>query len=143
MNKIEFTKDKIKRIRLEQGLTQKELAQKCHMYESQIRKYETGKANPKKETLEKIASALSVPVTTLYSDSSILIQEMGQAALLAVSVLEKDYKKENTLLKTYRMLNDKGQEKAIEQVELLTKIPEYRKEDIPNQDTPAEQSEEP
>ena len=25
-------------------------------------------------------------------------------------------------------LNDKGQEKAIEQVELLTKIPEYRKE---------------
>ena len=136
MSKTEFTKDKIKRIRLEQGLTQKELAKKCNMYESQIRKYETGKANPKKETLEKIASALSVPVTALYSDSSILIQEIGQAAFSALSILEKDCEKESRLIKAYRSLNPKGQDKAIEQVEMLTKIPEYRKEESPDQEAP-------
>lgn len=34
----------------------------------------------------------------------------------------------NKMDKFYELLNDKGQEKAIEQVELLTKIPEYRKD---------------
>lgn len=132
MEKIERTKDKIKRIRLEKGLTQKQLAERCNMYESQIRKYETGKANPKNATLEKIAAALSVPVTSLYSDTSIVLQQIEQATLAAMDVLEKNYTKECNLLELYRNLNDKGQDKAMEQVELLTKIPEYRKEDAPD-----------
>lgn len=35
--------------------------------------------------------------------------------------------RETEILKVMKALNDKGQDKAIEQVELLTKIPEYRK----------------
>ena len=61
------TGSKIKEIRLQKQLTKKQLGDKCGMYESQIRKYETGKANPKIETLQKIADALGVPVTELLN----------------------------------------------------------------------------
>lgn len=37
--------------------------------------------------------------------------------------------KEFWLINSFNQLNDSGQEKAIEQVELLTKIPEYRKDE--------------
>ena len=39
----------------------------------------------------------------------------------------------NTIDALGQQLNDKGQDKAIEQVEMLTKIPEYRKEDTSHQ----------
>lgn len=58
--------ENIRRIRKEKGLTQKELGELCGMYESQIRKYELGKANPKKETLDKIAKALKVDILSLF-----------------------------------------------------------------------------
>ena len=38
----------------------------------------------------------------------------------------------NTMAELNKKLNSSGQSKAIEQVELLTKIPEYRKEDAPD-----------
>lgn len=56
---------KIKEIRKRKGLTQKQLGEKCGMYESQIRKYENGKANPKMETLQKIADALGCSLIAL------------------------------------------------------------------------------
>ena len=51
------TGEKIKKTRIQKEFTQKQLAEKCGMYESQIRKYESGKINPKIETLQKIATA--------------------------------------------------------------------------------------
>lgn len=63
---------KIKEIRLKKGLTQKQLGDLCGIADSNIRKYETGKQNPKIETLQKIAIALDVPLNCLldisYSD---------------------------------------------------------------------------
>lgn len=57
--------ENIKRIRTEKGYTQKQLAEKCEMYESQIRKYELNKANPKVDTLKKIARALNCEVSDI------------------------------------------------------------------------------
>lgn len=54
---------KLKEARQKKGLTQKQLGDKCGMYESQIRRYELGSLNPKIETLQKIADALDVPVS--------------------------------------------------------------------------------
>lgn len=59
---------KIKEIRTKKGLTQKQLSEKCNMYESQIRKYENGQANPKMETLQKIATALECNISDLLDD---------------------------------------------------------------------------
>ena len=60
--------ENIRRIRKEKGYTQKQLAEKCEMYESQIRKYELGKANPKIETIQKIANSLDVDLAELVND---------------------------------------------------------------------------
>ena len=56
------TAKRIRKKRLEKGLTQKALADKCGMYESQIRRYELEKANPKLQTARKIAKDLECPV---------------------------------------------------------------------------------
>ena len=50
--------ENIKRIRKEKGLTQKKLGELCGIDEANIRKYESGKQNPKIETVERIAIAL-------------------------------------------------------------------------------------
>ncbi len=57
--------DEIKRLRIERGLTQKQLGDLCGMADSAIRKYESGKIKPKIESLRKIASALRVDVYSL------------------------------------------------------------------------------
>lgn len=55
----------IKRYRKEKGLTQKQLGEMCNMADSAIRRYENGGANPKQETLQKIAYALGITVDNL------------------------------------------------------------------------------
>lgn len=57
--------ENIRRIRKEKKLTQKQLGELCQINEVQIRQYEIGKANPKIETIEKIAHALQCPVYEL------------------------------------------------------------------------------
>lgn len=58
--------ENIRRIRIEKNMTQKELGDKLGgISQQQIGRWETGKANPKIETLIKIASILGVPVSYL------------------------------------------------------------------------------
>lgn len=59
--------ENIRRIRKEKGLTQKQLGELCNpqIAEANIRKYELGKANPKIETIDKIASALGVNIVDI------------------------------------------------------------------------------
>jgi len=54
------TGQRIKKIRKEKGLTQKALGELCGIAEPTIRQYESGRLNPKIETVEKIAVALGV-----------------------------------------------------------------------------------
>ncbi len=64
--------EKIRTIRKEKGLTQKELGDKLgKISQQQIGQWETGKANPKKETLQKIANALEVDITALMDISTL------------------------------------------------------------------------
>lgn len=62
--------ENIKRIRKEKGLTQKKLGELCEpkINEVQIRQYELGKAKPKIETVDRIASALGVRVIDLMEE---------------------------------------------------------------------------
>jgi len=72
------TGEKIKAHRLDRGLTQKSLAELCGMIEPTIRKYESGRANPKLETLKKIANALEVSVNDLLAESIIVSTPLSQ-----------------------------------------------------------------
>lgn len=60
--------ENIRKIRKEKGLTQKQLGELCGMKEANVRKYELGKANPKIETVSRIASALGVNIVDLMEE---------------------------------------------------------------------------
>lgn len=117
----------IKKIRLEKNIKQKELAQKLNVSASMIAQYESGERTPKLETVRKIAEALGVYIGDLNPDwGSYSKEEIARDWKIAS---EEQVPGEQQLLMNYRSLNEKGQEKASEHVEMLTKIPEYRKED--------------
>ena len=157
--------ERIKETRLKNGMTQKALAELCGMYESQIRKYESGALRPKWETLHKIATALNVSIYWLSLGDEILTdKDLFPKKILNEDEISKywavylethgiDQRKLNKLLQSkkeltgwkngekklesYRAnelllmshflsLNMDGQNKAIELLELLTKIPEYQ-----------------
>ena len=62
--------ENIKKKRIQKGLTQKQLGELCGMADSAIRRYENGRANPKYETLEKIAAALGTHALILNDSIS-------------------------------------------------------------------------
>ena len=55
--------ERIRMIRKEKKLTQKQLGELCNIAEPTIRRYELGGLNPKIQTIEKIAKALGVPTS--------------------------------------------------------------------------------
>lgn len=57
--------ERIKLIRKEKGMTQKQVADRCGMADSAIRKYESGQVTPKQDTLQRIANALGVHLLDL------------------------------------------------------------------------------
>lgn len=135
--------EKIKLIRQEKGLTQKELGYRLGgISQQQIGQWETGKANPKYETLQKIANALEVDLIELIGVKGIVEQsrnilnnfnnnpekwvqmdiETGKEIPLRGSKLQS---KQIVLLNHYNQLNEAGKDKAIERVEELTEIPRY------------------
>ncbi len=69
--------EKIKYLRLQKGMTQKELSIKTGIDGSTIRKYESGKLKPKSNTLIRIADAMGIDSTeliimSLYSNARLL-----------------------------------------------------------------------
>lgn len=62
--------ENIKRARLAAGLTQKELADKCGIADSAVRKYESGRVVPKLPMIKKIADALNVFITDLTGSTA-------------------------------------------------------------------------
>lgn len=127
-----FTGDAIRKYRKQRSLTQKQLGEKCGINEANIRKYELGSQNPKIETLQKIAAALEIPVTYLRAGITPDPDEVKQkVAQWGISGALAQTGEERLILERCRTLNDSGQKEAVRQVELLTKIPEYRKDDQP------------
>lgn len=129
----------IKAFRLKKGLSQKKLGELSNINPAQIRRYELEGANstPKLETLRKISNALEVPIWELLDMSK-------QDALLfynnhtpydtdsITKAFEEDILSENNfkrITKAYKLLNNKGKYEAMKQIVLLSKIPEYQKND--------------
>lgn len=152
--------ENIKRIRTEKGLTQKELGKLCGMADSAIRRYENGGANPKIETLQKIAAALHVNTYDLRNDfrsfeANIIEEHPLLAAAKRTGNLNNDLFedfKERTIIKKlditkdkqellfeYNKLNKVGKKEAIKRTQELAEIPKYRKEEDTETDEATEQ----
>ncbi|MEW8997925.1 MAG: helix-turn-helix domain-containing protein [Thermoanaerobacter sp.] len=62
--------DKIKKYRVLQKMTQKELAKKANISRSYLADVENGRYNPSIEVLTAIANALNIPVDELFKNSN-------------------------------------------------------------------------
>lgn len=143
----------LKAARTKKGLTQKELAQRLNISQQAISNFEKMKAYPQWNTILNISKALDMNTDEFlnycYEDdddqesrirSEVLKvihnihQQTGKIVLPGRNKNHEDPNpdiadrciREHQLLDHFDQLNPQGQEKAIDQVELLTKIPEYR-----------------
>ena len=88
---------RIKILRLERGLTQKDIEEATGISRSHISKIESGRvANPGLETLEKIARALKVSISFLFHFDERTLKRRLQA----MEKRKKDHKRELELLES-------------------------------------------
>ncbi|MFR6566899.1 MAG: helix-turn-helix domain-containing protein [Blautia wexlerae] len=118
----------IKEARKNKGLTQKQLAEKTGLAVVTIQQYERNLREPRLKNIIKIANALNVSPESLFGSIHIdITTEFDREKLDYCSpgiFSEGNIRYMSELLS---QLNLAGQEKALEQVELLIKIPEYQK----------------
>ena len=106
---------KIKKARLERGLTQQELGNMVGVQKSAIAKYESGRVvNIKRSTLQKIASALKMrPSELIFTESP------RDAAELHVRIIT-DFELMDAL-KDYYLLSDENQRMVRDLIHSLKK----------------------
>ena len=115
--------ERLRSVRLEKGLTQKQLGERCGIADPTIRKYESGKLNPKLETVKKLADGLQVDYSYLLGWNRLekrLAEEvrfMEQAEKIGGNVYRVNH--------AFEQLNETGQEKVIAYAEDLLQITVY------------------
>ena len=118
----------IKEARKNKGLTQKQLAEKTGLATVTIQQYERNLREPRLKNIIKIANALNVSPESLFGSTRIdFTTEFDREKLNYYNpgiFSEGNIRYMSELLD---QLNFAGQKKALEQIELLTKIPEYKK----------------
>lgn len=115
------TGELIKAARKKTGMTQAQLAEKLGISYVGVSQWENDLRNPKLDTLQRIASALGVPVQDLISDwEAVDKEEFKRVFIYGEGIKDR-------IDAALDRLNDEGQEKAAERVEELTEIPKYQK----------------
>ena len=129
--------EKIKHIRIQQNMTQKELGEKLGgIPQQQIGRWENGKANPKLSTIQKIAAALEVSLSDLINTAENMIETSastlsGAAENISESIIDVSNgmqilsKDEQTIMSDYQKLNHTEKKEARKRVNELTEIPRY------------------
>lgn len=126
---------RLKQLRLTHHLTQAELAKKLNVTQNAVHQWENRKTEPSAEMIEKIAAFFNVMPAFLMGWE---YQGGGFYGKEAPEEMQKGFMERMTayaseLSRHMNSLNESGQKEAVRQVELLTKIPEYRKEDTPDE----------
>lgn len=138
----------IKDARKDHSMTQAELAQKVGLATITIRQYESGAREPKFDTLRKIAQALDCELTDLVptpssnpiyyqrissnlsEDEKKVLKELDDDILEARmdDIEQTAYEYRQRLLAAFYKLTNKGKEIAVQRLEELAKIPDYRQD---------------
>lgn len=130
LNEIVKIGNIIKKMRIQKGLSQKKMAELLGIPYSTYSNYENNNRTPDVDTLMRIAAALDVEVWDLFGtdEKTARISNLDYTKKKGISITTD---LSDTVIDTIhylRQLNDAGEKKAREQVEMLTKIPEYRKD---------------
>ena len=108
---------RLRQAREQSGLTQQDLAEKLGITKSAIGNYENGVSSPKWDVLLKIFDVLKVEPNFLYQDSFSL-------ETLETSPLTPQ---QSALLSSFDLLNEEGQQKALDYVDDLVLTGRYKK----------------
>lgn len=138
--------EKIKAIRIAKGMTQKQVAEKCKMADSAIRKYESGKVDPKPKTIQRIADALGVPASDLFDDDYVNIAQLVYDAARSITSVSENAVKSisetattasknvdyaidtgDMLMYHFRKLNHEGRKEATKSVQIIAGNPAFQK----------------
>ena len=142
--------DRIKERRISMGFTQEELGEKLGLQKSAIAKYENGRVqNIKRSTIADMARILECSPSYLMGwdeestqeiskfqkpdiiydvDYHIELQKSDIEQYNALMLRLSAYRNGLSFLHDYLQLNEAGQAKLHEQLQLLSKIPEYQAE---------------
>ena len=118
---------KLSKLRQDYNLSQKQLAEQIGVSQASINYWEKGQRTPSIDAAQKLANFFKIPISELLEPTTAKLFDDMNSLFSDTGTLEFNIK-ENTMNELFHCLNDRGQDKAIEQVELLTKIPEYRKD---------------
>ncbi|WP_418750615.1 helix-turn-helix domain-containing protein [Frisingicoccus sp.] len=139
----------IRDLRLSTGMTAKDFADSINVSYSTYSNYENNNRKPNTAILSKICEKLEIDMNILFQLAT-LPADLRDSIIDSYTEERKINQKPNTDLsnffsmrqvvnslgetksdkinKLFNSLNEKGQDKALEQVEMLTKIPEYQAE---------------
>lgn len=83
--------EKIKKVREEKGLSQKEVAINLSMNPSQYSKIENGKVDPQFSSIEKIANALGVSIADIVNSENVFsdIDSLNKSVVEKVQLIEQ------------------------------------------------------
>ncbi|MCI9271944.1 MAG: helix-turn-helix transcriptional regulator [Dorea sp.] len=127
--------ERLKSARREAGLSQNDLAIKLNVSASMIGQYETGKRNPKKDTIEKIANALNLGYSytkegePYFYDFVDTVHRPEYVENGKFNNAQYNNAKKKRIIENYDKLNYTGQDKLFDYAEDLTTIPKYQKDD--------------
>lgn len=121
----------IKKLRTEKGFTQKKMAELLNIPYSTYSNYENNNRTPDVDTLMGIADMLGVEVWDLFGvdEKTARISNLDYTDNGDILVTTQLSDTVMEILYYLGQLNEKGQDKALEQVEMLAKIPEYTRDD--------------
>lgn len=111
--------ERIKKGLLIRNMKQADLVEKTGIGKSSISTYLSGEYEPKQRNIYKIAQALDV------NEAWLMGYDVPMERKIAIEVSEE----EKNLLADFRVLNNVGQDKAIDYVSDLADNPKYQKED--------------
>lgn len=124
--------ERIKYLRESIGMTQDELGEKIGVQKSAIVKYEKGKVeNIKRSAIKTMAEIFNVSPCYLmgFDEDEDEIKTISEQVALLQAVQDQWGKDSVKMLELFTGLNPDGQKKALNQLEDLSEIPKYRKDD--------------
>lgn len=141
---------KLKTIRENRGLSQRQLGEKMGITQQTVAQYEKIIEQPKLATIRRLAEALEVPLSDLIMDWSLFSDEeirndWGSAKITNIKVNDMNFSNvddfhehvfDKLISENLKILNKAGKFKLANYASDLTKIPEYRKEKFPDQEAP-------
>ena len=125
--------EKLKKIRIEQGLSQREVGERLNVSQQTIAQYERAAFPPKAKTMDRLANALGISSREFWIKTSAdpvreetMMKEIDKLTPGDIFSLN-----EAIIIPLIKELNDKGLSKAYNYIFDLTKIPEYTKDGKP------------